>query len=111
MDAKLRCPGCLRQYQSATALVQHAESQAIKCQIRDSNEYKSAVDQITGGFVNTAGRHQDHTVRYTAPAAYFGGEATEGFEAQVANANATYWAKQEEKREQTMKEMGEDASW
>jgi hypothetical protein len=111
MDAKLRCPGCLRQYQSATALVQHAESQAIKCQIRESNEYKAAVDQITGGFVNTAGRHQDHTVRYIAPAAYVGGEVTEGFEAQVAKANAAYWTKQEKKREETMEETVDENSW
>jgi len=111
MDAKLRCPACLRQYQSATALVQHAESQAIKCQIRDSAEYKTAVDEITGGFVDTAGRHQDHTVRYTAPAAYFGGGATEGFGEQVTNANAAYWANQEKKREEIMKKMAEENSW
>jgi hypothetical protein len=111
MDAKLRCPACLRQYQSATALVQHAESQAIKCQIRESVEYKTAVDQITGGFVDTAGRHKDNTIRYTAPTTYFGGEATEGFEAQVANANANYWAKAEKKREETIKAMAEENSW
>jgi hypothetical protein len=110
MNAKLRCPACLRQYQSATALVQHAESQAIKCQIRESNEYKAAVDQITGGFVDTAGRHQDHTIRYVAPATYFG-EATEGFEEQVAKANATYWSKQEQKREEAMKESADENSW
>lgn len=111
MDAKLRCPGCLRQYQSATALVQHAESQAIKCQVRESNEYKAAVDQITGGFVDTAGRHQDHTVRYIAPGAYFGGEATEGFEAQAAKANAAYWTKLEKKREETVKEAADENRW
>jgi hypothetical protein len=111
MDAKLRCPACLRQYQSATALVQHAESQAIKCQIRESNEYKAAVDQITGGFVDTAGRHQDHTIRYIAATTYFGREATEGFEAKVAKANATYWTKQEKKREEIMKEPADENSW
>lgn len=111
MDAKLRCPACLRQYRSATALVQHAESQAIKCQIRESAEYKTAVDQITGGFVDTAGRHQDHTVRYIAPATQSGGEVKEGFEAQVANANAAYWAKQEKKREEIVKAMAEENSW
>ncbi len=68
MDHNLRCPGCLRQYSSATALVQHAESQAIKCQIRESQQYKSAVDRITGGFVDTEGRHKDYTVRYVARA-------------------------------------------
>jgi hypothetical protein len=111
MDAKLRCPACLRQYQSATALVQHAESQAVKCSIRESAEYKIAVDQITGGFVDTAGRHQDHTIRYVAPTTYFGGAATEGFEEQVANANANYWAKAEKQREETMKATAEEQSW
>ena len=66
MDLRLRCPACMRQYPSATALVQHAESQAVKCQIRESQQYKSAVDCITGGFVDTEGRHNDDTVRYIA---------------------------------------------
>ena len=67
MDLKLRCPACMRQFPSATALVQHSESQAVKCQIRESQQYKSAVECITGGFVDTEGRHKDFTVRYVAP--------------------------------------------
>jgi hypothetical protein len=109
MNAKLRCPGCLRQYQSATALVQHAESQAVKCQIRDSQEYKTAVDQITGGFVDTAGRHKDHTVRYIAPAV-IEGQKPVGFQEQVAKANAAYWAKEEEKLVNGMRGMGNNKS-
>jgi hypothetical protein len=105
MNAKFRCPSCLRQYQSATALVQHAESQAVKCQIRESQEYKNAVDQITGGFVGTAGRHIDHTVRYTAPAVIEGNRPA-GFQKQVANANAAYWAREEEKLANAMRGMG-----
>jgi hypothetical protein len=68
MDERLRCPSCLRQYNSATALVQHTESQARKCQIRDSRDYRQAVDLITGGLLDTAGRHDDLTVKYITPA-------------------------------------------
>lgn len=107
MKTKLRCPGCLRQYQSATALVQHAESQAVKCQIRDSQEYKLAVDQITGGFVDTAGRHQDNTVRYIAPATVIQGNKGARFQQQMANANAAYWAKQDEKLDEAKRGMGD----
>jgi hypothetical protein len=110
MNAKLRCPACLRQYQSATALVQHAESQAVKCQIRDSHEYKTAVNQITGGFVDTAGRHQDNTVRYITPAVIEGNK-TSGFEEQVAKANAVYWVKQEEKLAMRGMSDKKDGDW
>lgn len=64
MDKGLRCPTCLRTYGTATALVQHAEAQGVRCQIRESQEYKRALDQITAGFVDLAGRHIDHTVKY-----------------------------------------------
>jgi len=108
MDAKLRCPACLRQYSSATALVQHAESQALKCQIRESKEYKAAVDQITGGFVDTAGRHRDDTIRYIAPANAMIPARGEG-QAAVVAANNAYWERDEEQRKEKIKEMAKKA--
>jgi hypothetical protein len=110
MDAQLRCPGCLRQYASATALVQHAESQAIRCQIRDSNEYKMAVNAITGGFVDTAGRHEDDTIRYVAPDDVLDlGKG--GHQARVAAASDAFWKTEEEKRKKQMEYMAENAKW
>lgn len=66
MDLKKRCPSCLRQYATATALVQHAESQARNCNIRDTQEYRQALQQVTAGFVDVSGRHKDATIKYTA---------------------------------------------
>ena len=110
MDAKLRCPACLRQYATATALVQHAESQALKCQIRESKEYKTAVDQITGGFVDTAGRHRDDTIRYVALENVMIPGKGEG-QMTVMAASKAYWENQEEQREKQIKEMARNAEW
>lgn len=110
MNAKLRCPGCLRRFQSATALVQHAESQAVKCQIRDSNEFKAAIHQITGGFVDTAGRHKDDTIRYIAPAATIEASKTTGFQEQVATASEANWTEWDN-CEANREGMGETGDW
>ena len=61
------CPSCLRFFYGATALAQHVESQASRCRVRDSNNYRTFVDQLTAGLVDVDGRHVDNTVRYVVP--------------------------------------------
>lgn len=51
-------------YLSYTALIQHAESQAKKCDIRNTTEYKHALDQV-GGLISITGLHDnDKTKKY-----------------------------------------------
>lgn len=109
-DLRLRCPACMRQYPSATALVQHAESQAVKCQIRESQQYKSAVDCITGGFVDTEGRHKDYTVRYIArPDAMETGQ--EGMDTTLKVATNAFRAEEEMGLEMCFKGMLVKPDW
>jgi hypothetical protein len=103
MEEKLRCPGCLRQFNSATALVQHAESQAIKCNIRKTSEYRQAVDQITGGFVDTKGRHADDTVRYIAI------QDMDGLN--IKDINQKYWDKKDAEMEDLLRKQMENVEW
>ncbi|RDW88445.1 hypothetical protein BP6252_00477 [Coleophoma cylindrospora] len=64
MNEKLRCKGCLRYFASATALTQHSESQGVRCNVRNTDNYNAIVDEVTAGTTATAGRHEDDTVRY-----------------------------------------------
>ena len=113
MDEKLRCPACLRQFGSATALVQHAESQAVICRIRESDEFRHAVDQMTGGFVGTDGRHNDRTIRYEALAISGADDLTSPTtrHSKVAKANKDYFEKAYEDREALIKKQNEHAEW
>jgi hypothetical protein len=100
----------LATFRSATALVQHAESQAIKCNIRESFQYRQAIDQMTGGLVDIDPldeRHFDNTIKYTAGKVVtsVGGHST------IADASAAYWAEQEERRQKQIKEMEMTAKW
>jgi hypothetical protein len=61
---RLKCVNCLRFFDSATALTQHAESQGVRCKIRDTDQYGTYVDEITASTAATAGRHADLTVKY-----------------------------------------------
>jgi hypothetical protein len=110
MDLRLRCPACMRQYPSATALVQHAESQAVKCQIRESQQYKSAVDCITGGFVDTEGRHKDYTVRYIARPDAMESDH-EGINATLKAATNAFHAEEEMSPEMRFKGMSINPNW
>ncbi|KAK5736219.1 hypothetical protein LTR17_007559 [Elasticomyces elasticus] len=46
----LVCPTCSKRFSSPTAQVSHMES-AIKCRIKDSDEYFKVLDRISGGFL------------------------------------------------------------
>jgi len=64
---QMLCPGCLRYFPGATALTQHVESQASRCKVRESDQYRTFVDQLTAGLTDVDGRHNDNTVRYIVP--------------------------------------------
>lgn len=65
MDIKLRCPTCLRQFTSATALIQHGESQAKRCFNRKTDNYRQALEQFAGGVVEVKETfHVNDTIEY-----------------------------------------------
>lgn len=101
MNERLQCPGCLRIYNSATALVQHAESQAVKCNIRDSAKYRQAVDQITGGLIDAVGRHEDDTIKYVTP--------QQTMLISVEDTEIRNWAREDEERMTLLKNQEENA--
>lgn len=86
-DTRVQCPACLRYFVSTSALTQHAESQATRCRVRDTDEYRIFIDQLTGGLADVQGRHTDDTVRYTVPeeaaAAFGGGMSSEERQSQL----------------------------
>ncbi|KAL2075084.1 hypothetical protein VTL71DRAFT_26 [Oculimacula yallundae] len=63
-DEKFQCLRCYRYYSSATALAQHAESQGVRCNIRETDDFGLVVRGITADTATTNGRLQDNTVRY-----------------------------------------------
>ncbi|ORY13178.1 hypothetical protein BCR34DRAFT_600102 [Clohesyomyces aquaticus] len=50
--AKMRCPSCLKLYQSCTALVAHCESRGSKCRINQAEDFNVFLDRLTGGFLS-----------------------------------------------------------
>ena len=64
---QMQCPSCLRLFPGVTALTQHVESQGTRCKVRDSDQYRIFVDQLTAGLTDVDGRHNDNTVRYVVP--------------------------------------------
>lgn len=64
---KVQCPSCLRWFEGMTALTQHSESQALRCKVRTTEEYRQFLDQMTAGVVDTTDMHGDGTNKYTVP--------------------------------------------
>ncbi|KAI9663445.1 MAG: hypothetical protein M1829_006083 [Trizodia sp. TS-e1964] len=60
------CPKCHKLFNSSTALVQHCESPTNRCKIRESAKYGKTIDTISGGLLETKGRHADGTIKYNA---------------------------------------------
>ncbi|KAH7151992.1 putative C2H2 finger domain protein [Dactylonectria estremocensis] len=64
-STKYRCPYCLNTFSSLSAVTQHAESNGVRCHIRDSDNYNSYLDQLTSGIVDVSPtRNEDGTVKY-----------------------------------------------
>jgi hypothetical protein len=61
---KLQCRKCLSYFASAAALTQHSESQGVKCDVRDTDQFTACVNEFTAGTAAPAGRFKDNTIRY-----------------------------------------------
>ena len=62
------------------AITAHAESQSVRCDLRSTDNYRHLIDQMTAGIIDTAGKHEDGTVKYTVPDSarqYFGASQSE----------------------------------
>ncbi|CZT52819.1 uncharacterized protein RSE6_14199 [Rhynchosporium secalis] len=64
LDEKFQCMRCYRYYISATALAQHAESQGVRCNVRETDDFELVVRGITANTATTNGRLADDTIRY-----------------------------------------------
>lgn len=64
---RLQCPHCLRYFSSITALTQHSESEGRKCEIRNTNEFRHFLDNLTAGLADVEGKHEDDTNKYIVP--------------------------------------------
>ncbi|GKT58511.1 DNA polymerase subunit alpha B [Colletotrichum tofieldiae] len=63
-NAKLQCPGCLRYFRDASSLTAHSESETNRCYIRNSENYRNYLDQLTGGMADVVDKNRDGTVKY-----------------------------------------------
>ncbi|KAJ9148445.1 hypothetical protein NKR23_g5087 [Pleurostoma richardsiae] len=61
---RVQCPQCLKYFGSTTALVQHTESNGVRCHMKHQDDYRDFLEQLTGGLTDTGGMHRDDTVRY-----------------------------------------------
>ena len=61
-----RCPGCSRIFKTTAALVAHCESASTRCRVSDGENYAQILDEISGGFVQSVGYHDDGTMKYEA---------------------------------------------
>ncbi|KAK5947541.1 hypothetical protein PMZ80_001694 [Knufia obscura] len=51
----VQCPSCLKRFKTTTALVAHAESGSTKCDLRKTEEFDLAIQQITAGLIKVEG--------------------------------------------------------
>ena len=73
---KFRCPGCLKLFRRASGMVSHMES-TQKCPIRKSKDFKSVLDEITGGFIK-AKRLPQPTIYRSCTAVVKSGQVVNG---------------------------------
>lgn len=71
----MQCPRCCNWFDSMSALMAHAESQSVRCRIRETDGYRQFMDQATAGILDTTEKHADGTEKYAVP-----DEARERFE-------------------------------
>ncbi|KAK3299246.1 uncharacterized protein B0H64DRAFT_317249 [Chaetomium fimeti] len=72
---KVQCPRCFKWFNTMAAITAHAESQSVRCDLHRTDGYRQLLDQMTAGMIDTAGKHEDGTLKYTVPDAarqYFG---------------------------------------
>lgn len=61
-----RCPGCLRIFKSAAALVSHCESPSVRCDIKAKDIFGQFIDELSGGVIQATGYNEDGTIKYEA---------------------------------------------
>ncbi|KAI0122910.1 hypothetical protein BJ170DRAFT_599574 [Xylariales sp. AK1849] len=70
-NVKFRCPTCLREFASMASALQHAETASRTCNIRETNQFRQFVGNVTGGILdglNDEGeRLADNTPRLIIP--------------------------------------------
>ena len=48
---RMKCPSCLKYFNSVTALMAHCESRGAKCQINKADNFNIFLDRLSGGFL------------------------------------------------------------
>ncbi|KAL2133106.1 hypothetical protein VTI74DRAFT_2908 [Chaetomium olivicolor] len=64
---KVQCPTCCKWFDSVAAITQHAESQSVHCNLRNTEGYRQFLDQLTAGIVDTTEKNEDGMPVYTVP--------------------------------------------
>jgi hypothetical protein len=49
---RIKCPSCLKYFESVTALIAHCESRGANCTIDKADNYNLFLDRISGDFLN-----------------------------------------------------------
>ncbi|KAL1965761.1 hypothetical protein VTN77DRAFT_5261 [Rasamsonia byssochlamydoides] len=65
MGRNFKCPCCRRKFKSNAALVAHCET-STRCPGLRSNKYAQTLDEVSGGFVQAVGYHEDGTPKFEA---------------------------------------------
>ncbi len=61
------CPSCLRLFKTISALINHMESGAKNCNVRNSTNYNQVLREVSAGLIGASGHLEDGTVRYMMP--------------------------------------------
>ncbi|KAK4169126.1 hypothetical protein QBC43DRAFT_356709 [Cladorrhinum sp. PSN259] len=61
---KVQCPMCMRWFDTTAALIQHAESQSVRCNLRKSEGFRHLLSQATGGMIDSTEKNADGTEKY-----------------------------------------------
>ena len=95
----MQCPHCQKWFDSTAALTQHAESEGVRCNIRETESYRVFLDQLTAGMVDTKEKHEDGTLKYevSKEAWAIGGMSREEAIKKETELQKAYWEKHKPK--------------
>ncbi|OJJ66956.1 hypothetical protein ASPBRDRAFT_78888 [Aspergillus brasiliensis CBS 101740] len=65
-NKSIQCPGCLRIFKTAAALVAHCESASTRCKVNKGLHFSQVINDISGGLVKSIGLFEDGSVEYAA---------------------------------------------
>ncbi|KAK0635360.1 hypothetical protein B0T17DRAFT_39101 [Bombardia bombarda] len=67
-SVKVQCPHCKKWFNDMSGLMQHAESQGVRCKIQTTTEYRPFLSQLTAGVIDTVDSpNGSGPVVYTVP--------------------------------------------